>query len=278
MSIEIKLAQEIGFCFGVRQAINTAKKQARQQSIYTLGALVHNDGVVNELAILGVKPVTKLADIEGGAVAVTAHGAPPEVIDQVKARGLELVDLTCPIVRVAQRTCHRLAHQGFQVIIFGDEGHSEVKGLLGWCTGRGFALLEQRMPPGALFKKLGIVSQTTQNRGAFLSFTHSFVTDNLGWKELQVVDTTCEFVQRRQAEATQLAQEVDVMLVIGSKTSANTKNLASLCSRYCIIHHVENGAELERLGKLNGRIGVCAGTSTPISAVNEVVAAIKNMV
>jgi 4-hydroxy-3-methylbut-2-enyl diphosphate reductase len=269
----IKLAQEIGFCFGVRQAIEKAKQLSRGQFVHTLGALVHNDQVINKLVALGVKPVTKLADIERGVVAITAHGAPPEVIGQIKDKGLELVDLTCPIVRHAQETCGRMVDKGYEVIIFGDKYHAEVKGLLGYCHGKGIATLNWGLHFDEV-EKLAIVSQTTQNRSSFLGFAGS-IQGKTGLQEILIFDTTCEFVQRRQAEAIQMAREVDVMLVIGSKTSANTKNLASLCSQYCATRHIEDETDLRRLGELSGRIGICAGTSTPYGAVIEVVKALE---
>lgn len=272
MGVNIKLAHELGFCFGVKQAIDRAKEQADDRTIYTLGSLVHNEKVVHDLSLLGIKPVKDLAQCSG-VVAITAHGAAPEIFEEAAERQLEVIDLTCPIVKKAQRICNTLVNRGFRVVIFGDATHNEVKGLLGWCEGKGIALLKSRTITAA--KRLAIVSQTTQNRKSFFSFAKNFLNDDTGWSELEVVDTTCQFVHRRQVEAEQIAQEVDIMLVIGSRASANTVNLANLCKRYCLTHHIEGVNDLQGLGTLEGHIGVCAGTSTPLETIMEVVKEIE---
>ena len=274
--MEIKKAEEIGFCSGVRRAIKLLEEFAlKRGGEETLGAVVHNQQVVDSLSSLGIKVVENLDQLRGNVVAIPAHGASPQVIEELQARGLEIIDTTCPIVRKTQMTAKELASSGFEIVIFGDAEHPEVKGILSWAGGRGIATLDAETvskfskPP----RRLGVLSQTTQSPAQFVHFVNSLVTSSLPRSaELRIINTICHTTRRRQEAALKLARKVNLMIVIGGRDSANTRHLAEICSSTgAETHHVETAKEIEA-GWLKGKhwIGVTAGTSTPDQIIEEV--------
>lgn len=278
--MEIVRAKEMGFCPGVRRAIEMVEKATRQGNhVYSLGALVHNRQVVARLADRGVTVIRSLSEVGGGLVAITSHGAAPQVIEEIKSRGLDTIDTTCPFVRKAQMAARRLAEAGFKVVIFGDAAHPEIQGVLGWVGERVLATLDASTL-GKLPRRVGVLSQTTQSQIEFAGFVNQVVRLGLAdVSELRVVNTICDSTQRRQAAAVELARQVDVMVVVGGYDSANTRRLAEV-SASCRVttHHVETAAELEPAwfaGK--GRIGVTAGASTPDEIIEEVIAKLKEI-
>ena len=281
--MQIEQAREIGFCFGVKRAIAMLEGAARKYgSVETLGAVVHNQTVVERLAALGVAVAESLEHLQGNVVAISSHGVAPEVVREIKRRGLFLVDTTCPRVRSAQRAARKLAGAGFDVIIFGDAEHPEVKGVLGWMGERGMAILDERVLAqwGQLPRRLGVVSQTTQNPTHFASFVGRLVELILpNTLELRVVNTICDATGKRQAAALELAQRCDLMLVIGGRFSANTRHLAETCATAGVeTHLIESAPEIEEAW-LRGRqhIGITAGASTPAEAVEEVILTLKHI-
>lgn len=274
---QIEKAREMGFCFGVKRAIAMLEKAAREYgSVETLGAVVHNQMVVERLAKLGIKVAESLDHLQGKVVAISSHGVAPQVLEEIRARRLQLVDTTCPRVRSAQRAARRLAEAGFDVIIFGDAQHPEVKGVLGWTGGRGMATLDEQALAqcNPLPRRLGIVSQTTQNPAHFARFAGRLIELALPQAvELRLVNTICDATGKRQAAALELAQRCGLMLVIGGHASANTRHLAETCSTVGVeTHLIEEASEIE-VSWLQGRshIGIAAGASTPAGAVEEVV-------
>lgn len=275
--MEIEMASEMGFCFGVRRAIELVEKASRERGrLQTLGALVHNRQVVDGLARCGVGMVSSLEEIEGNAVAITSHGAAPDVVEQAKARGLEVIDATCPFVRKAQVVARRLGRAGFWVLVYGDAGHPEVRGVLGWAGDRASASLEVPHLDG-MPRRLGILCQTTQSPAHFAEFVSGIISQNLGkLSEVRVFNTICDATRRHQAAALDLTGRVDLILVVGGRDSANTKRLAAICSeRGVTTHLVETAAEIKPAW-LRGhrRIGITAGASTPDEVVHEVVLAL----
>ena len=270
----VEKARELGFCFGVRRAIQVMEKASRRLgALNTLGPVVHNQRVVERLEALGVRAVAGV-DAASGVMALPSHGAPPQVVAGLKGRGVEVVDATCPIVRRAQKAAHELADAGFKVVIFGDAQHPEVRGVLGWAGEGAVATLEaasvhfRRWP-----KKLGILSQTTQNAESFSHFVSQLVHQALEKAtEVRVVNTICQATRERQQAALELARRSDLMLVVGSFTSSNTRQLSHLCAQVAETHQVEGSQDIEP-GWLEGkqRVGVTAGASTPDEVVAEVV-------
>lgn len=275
--MEIERASEMGFCFGVRRAIQLVERAVRERgTLQTLGALVHNRQVVDRLAQDGVGVAERLDDVRGGIVAIASHGVGPEVMAEVRARGLEVVDATCPFVRKAQVAARKLAKEGFWVLVFGDATHPEVRGVLGWAGEKAGASLSP-LQFNSLPRRLGILCQTTQNQQRFAEFVAGVVCQRLGTlSELRVVNTICDATSKHQAAALELAERVDLMLVVGGQDSANTKRLARICADTGITtYHIETAAEIDR-SWLRGhrRVGITAGASTPDEVIDEVMQAL----
>ena len=280
--MEIEKAPELGLCSGVRRAISLLKKAANKYGeIETLGPVAHNHLLVEALANAGIKPVNHLDEVQGKVLAITTHGTSPFVLSEIKARHIHIVDTTCPIVRKAQNTASELAETGFNVIIFGENGHSEVEGLLGWASGRGIAALdiEQIHLPKKSPYHLGVLSQTTQTTSAFIEFTGQLLsTVGSKIKKMCVVNTLCRVTQRQQEAAMELAHKSQLMLVIGGKNSANSKRLAEICSTMVETHLVETADEVNSSWFADKyRIGITAGTSTPDETINDVVTKLKSL-
>ncbi len=280
--MKIEKARELGLCFGVRRAIKLLKGAANKYGrIETLGPIAHNHQLVEELAKIGVKPVNHLDQVQDEILAITTHGTSPMLLSEIKARHIRVIDTTCPIVRKAQNATKELAELGFDVIIFGEAEHSEVKGLLGWAGGGGIAALDVKQidVPGKLPHRLGIISQTTQTRFAFIEFARQLI-GMLGskTKEMRIVNTLCQVTQRHQEAAMRLAKKSQLMIVIGGYNSANTKRLVEACSPIVETYLIETADEVNDswlAGK--HRIGITAGASTPDEAIEELVAKLKSL-
>jgi 4-hydroxy-3-methylbut-2-enyl diphosphate reductase len=274
--IRIEKAKETGFCFGVRRALKILEEATEKYGeMETLGPVVHNQRVVDDLSQLGVKAVTSSDQISGSIAVIPSHGLPPQVAEELKAGRLRVIDTTCPNVRKAQKAARELSEAGFFVVIFGDPNHPEVKGILGWAGGKGIAIPNSQAISelGQLPRRLGLLSQTTRNPNQFAQFIDSFVTCYLPLiQELRIVNTLCNITKKRQAEAVNLAKKVDVMIVVGGRNSANAHCLAEVCSfTGTETHHIEKASEVER-GWLGGKtsVGVTTGTSIPDQVTDEV--------
>lgn len=281
--MKIERAAEIGFCYGVRRAIDILEKalKERGRGVETLGAVVHNQQVLDRLAEEGITVVNSLDDVKCNTVAISSHGAAPELIEEMNSRKLEVLDTTCPFVHRAQIVAKRLAESGFYVVIYGDANHREVKGLLGWAGGKGVASFDdkfigsmERIP-----RRIGVLSQTTQITAEFVRFIKglidvAFTRDS----ELRIIDTICHDIRKRQEYAMQLARKVDLMLVIGGRSSANTRHLADLCSIVVETHQIETVDDIQMHwleGKMN--IGVTSGASTSEETINEIVGKLEGL-
>jgi 4-hydroxy-3-methylbut-2-enyl diphosphate reductase len=278
--MEIEKAGDLGFCFGVRRAIKLLEEAAQEQGpLQTLGPIVHNQQVVEELKTKGIRVASGLHNIDSEIVAIASHGATPQVIDMLNSRGLKVIDATCPLVQRAQRAARRLAAAGFYVLVFGDSAHTEVQGILGWAGDNALATLE--LPKLEMLpRRVGILSQTTQNPSHFARFLQQFIASGMAsLSELRIINTICEVTTRRQQAALELARRVDLMLVIGGRHSANTRHLAESCVAAGVeTHHVETVAELDPAWLANRhRIGVTAGASTPDQVIDEVIARLEEM-
>lgn len=272
----------MGFCFGVKRAVELVERTATQKGqVSALGALVHNQQVVQRLEALGAKVVHSLDEVQGSAVVIATHGVPYRVIEEAKQRGLTVVDATCPYVRLIQQKARRLVEAGFQVILFGDQGHTEVEGIVGWTDGKAYVVAsveDLHMLPRA--KKIGIVAQTTQSIKAFQDVVRRVVDDRLtNAAELVVHNTICNATSARQSAAVKLARQVRVMIVVGGRNSANTRRLAELCQQAgAATYHVETPGEL-RASWFEGCdvVGVTAGASTPDWVIQDVVHALQSL-
>ncbi len=278
--MKIEKTREIGFCFGVKRAIDILEKVARERGgVETLGAVVHNQQVLQRLAEIGVRVVQGVDDIRGDAVAISSHGVSPQIEEEIQARHIDLINTTCPFVHRLQTAARRLAENGFFVIIYGDADHTEVRGVLGWADGRGLATLDEKSIAklDSLPRRLGVLSQTTQIPAHFTQFVKRLI-DSAFTKdsELRIIDTICHDIRKRQAAALELANRVDLMLVIGGHSSANTNRLSKLCSTATETYLVETAEEI-RPSWFQGKhhIGITSGASTPEQTIDEVLARLE---
>lgn len=272
----IVMAKILGFCGGVRRAVGMIETElAEHGPFYTLGAIVHNARVVDDLARKGARIVEGLDEVpDGGTVAITAHGAGEEIHDEIARRGLRLVDTTCPIVRKAQETVARLVEDGFSVVLYGEAQHPEVRGILSWTRGRGIATQSFEVEIQSGSGGIAVISQTTGNPDRFTEFSESIVKRFTGRvPEIRIIDTTCPETGRRYQAAQALAKTVDVLFAVGSRTSANTRKLVETCRETGVpTHHIELADEIEdKWFKGRDRVGVTAGASTPDAVIEEVV-------
>ena len=281
----IKLAKYAGFCYGVKRAVETAiklKKENPDKNIYILGELIHNTDVINELETMGIKTIYEIPQHGDGICIVRSHGAAPEIFEQIKSAGFELVDLTCPDVKKVQQRAVELAKNDYFVVIVGKPNHPEVMAIKANADLYSDKVvvattIEELAPYETAIKfhrKVGVVVQTTQMVSS-LNLIVNYL--NTIAKEVLIYNTICQSTAMRQKEAKELAKEVDVMIVVGSKKSANTSHLAEILKDYTKTIHIENDTELNNKLLLKGvkSIGITAGASTPQSIIDKVILKIK---
>jgi 4-hydroxy-3-methylbut-2-enyl diphosphate reductase len=279
--MQILVAEHSGFCEGVERAFRLALETAQAgQPVFMLGNLVHNRQVVDKLKAAGARSVAGLAEIPAGSrgtLLISAHGVSPEIYDEVRAKDLKVIDTTCPWVKRAQNLADKMAGEGCLVVIVGDKGHAEVKGLVGWSRGSGKVVQTAAdidrlsLPAGQC---VGLIAQTTQAEEHFQELAAALKRRVPG---VEVHDTICGATHKRQSAAVTTARQVGLMLVIGDRMSANTKRLAELCAATGTeTHQIETAADLDRdwfRGK--NKVGVTGGASTPEWVIGEVFAALR---
>lgn len=285
-SRNIKLAKFAGFCYGVKRAVETVKKLKADnpdKNIYILGELIHNTQVIQELDEMGIKTIEELPQKGDGICVIRSHGASPEVFDNIKNAGFEIVDLTCLDVKKVQQQAIELAKEGYFLVIVGKSEHPEVVAIKAnaelWSDNVVVAStpekLEEYRESIKKHKKIGVVVQTTQRVDNLKSIVDYLIPIS---KELHIANTICSSTSMRQKEAKELAQESDLMIVVGSKKSANTTHLAEILKDSCKTIHIEKDSELMNYKELieNAQdIGITAGASTPQSVIEKVVNEIK---
>ncbi len=270
--MEIILASNAGFCFGVKRAIDMAiNANSPDMPIYTLGPLIHNNNVVDKLDSLGIKKINDLQDIRTGKIIVRSHGVGPSYFNKIKDKGLELVDATCPFVKRSQNIAKELILLGYQVIVAGDEKHPEIQAIMEWTGNK--ALVVANSTEAALlpnYPKLAIIAQTTLDLETFEKVVEVLKSKT---EDLKINNTICKATRVRQESAFEIAKGVDLMIVIGSYTSANTNKLVGICQRAgSPTYQIEHAGELDPLWFNNAkRVGVTAGASTPDWIIEEVI-------
>jgi small subunit ribosomal protein S1 len=275
--MEIFLADKAGFCFGVKRAINTAFANAGKGNVYCLGPLIHNPQEVDRLLAAGVRTVEDFSSlIPGDYLIIRSHGVPPLVLAQARERGLKIIDLTCPFVSKAQRDAELLQKEGYQVVVIGEKQHPEVQSILGHAGDDAVVVETADDVEGMTFHhRLGVVAQTTQSYSNFSEIVLKLLSLS---KELKVFNTICHSTKERQNAARVLAGQVDVMLVVGGRNSANTTRLVSVCRQEGKpTYHIEVADEI-RPEWLKGasKVGVTAGASTPDWVVEGVMNKLKS--
>ncbi len=270
--MKVILAKHHGFCYGVKRAVKIAQDSVSLEGkAYTLGPIIHNPQMVEKLANEGVGMVHSLDDIRQGTVIVRSHGVGPKVYEQAEEKGLTLVDATCPHVKKAQMAAYELSEAGYQVIIVGEKSHPEVKSIFEWSKNRAIIIEhEAELNDIVFFNKVGVVAQTTFSGEEFQKIVNSLIERV---ENVKVERTICNATEKRQEAAMELANQVDMMIVIGGKNSANTTRLAELClKKNKHTYHIETVNEINDnwFNKGINTIGITAGASTPDWLIEEV--------
>ena len=277
--MNLVVASPTGLCFGVRRAIDQLERALEEHgTVYSLGSPIHNPQEVERLAVLGLHVVESASDVPEGSVAfVRAHGVAPAELNELERRCSVVVDGTCGHVRAAQQRAESLSREGYKVVIFGDSNHPEVRGILGYVDGEALVLAgEDEIDTRAKFGRLGVLSQTTQQEASFASIVARLV---LLTGEIKVYNTICRATIERQESIRRLATQVDGIVVIGGRNSANTRKLAQIAESLGVSTlWIEHAGELEG-SWLQGKrsIGVAAGGSTPDWLINEVTGKLQRL-
>ncbi|MFQ6008446.1 MAG: 4-hydroxy-3-methylbut-2-enyl diphosphate reductase [Candidatus Zixiibacteriota bacterium] len=275
---KILIAQHYGFCMGVKRAIRIAEETARQHSdkVTIFNEIVHNEAVVDKFRRGGVDQVSSVDNVDRGTLIISAHGVSPDVIATAQAKGLEVVDATCPLVSRIYTIIEKVVRNGYHVIHFGDRNHDETKGIVGHAP-ENITVASNREELIALPKwprrKLGLTVQTTAHMAEFAEIEK---LARKKWPHIEIFNTVCNATTKRQSAIMDLAPQVDMVLVVGSITSANSKRLARISEAICgkgIL--IGSSADIdenwfdEDCGVQN--VGISAGASTPDFLVEEVI-------
>lgn len=278
--MKVVKAKHAGACYGVQRALDMANSAAFDgRPVVTLGPLIHNPQVVSELAARGVGVVDDASQVTQGAVIVRSHGVAPEVKEGIEARGLELIDATCPHVARAQKAAAQLAAEGRCVVVVGEAGHPEVEGLTAYARRAGAQVRVVACAaelPQSVGDPVGVVVQTTQMRERLDEVVGELTRRGMDPK---VRDTICFATLQRQEAAAELASQVDAIVVIGGRNSSNTTRLADICRASCErTYHVEGAGELDPTWFQGcDAVGVTAGASTPESQIDDVMAFLEGL-
>ena len=262
--MEIRKARVQGFCFGVAITVKKAEEAiAQRDDVTTLGNVVHNPQMVASLAERGLRNAQSIDEVDSGALFVRAHGLPVDVFEKAKTKGLEVIDATCPMVTKIHVQAERLRADGYKIAVVGDPHHPEVKGTLSHVPGAWCIETVEDVATLPRASKVGVVVQSTYSRERFTDIVRAM---SLKYYEVRAVNTICTDTNNRQSESLRLAKEVDMMVVVGGKTSANTKHLAELAENAGCAHayHIEGPEEL-RAEWFDGIkvAGLMSGASTP---------------
>lgn len=274
--MQIELAKDYGFCFGVKRAIKKAEKIGNAA---TIGELIHNNEEISRLAKdFNVKTLRGIDELKDEKKAIIrTHGITKGDLAALRTRDIEVFDATCPFVTKPQNICEKMSAEGYDVVIFGDENHPEVKGVRSYVSTRAFVVMDISQLDGIVLPaKLAVVSQTTKKPEAFAVLV-GFLVQRC--KEVRVFNTICDATFKNQAAVEALARKSDVMIIVGGKNSSNTKQLHLIAKAHCADSFlVENETELEKSwfsGK--NHCGISAGASTPKWLIDKVVARIREI-
>ncbi len=277
--MRVKIAKTAGFCWGVRRTVDKVMEVADHAGgpVVTLGPIIHNPQAVARMRDKGVLTVERVSEVgDGTTVVVRTHGAVKPELDTARERGLEVVDGTCPYVRYPQAMAQRLSREGYHVVIVGDANHAEVKGVVSSAEGPCTVVKPGGPIPEIPHKKVAIIAQTTCIGADFERIVGALA---LRHKEVRAVNTICGDTEERQEDARQLARQVDAVVVVGGKNSANTRHLAEICRAIQPrTWHVETEDELEPSWFQGCRVvGISAGASTPDWVVEGVAARLSTL-
>ena len=281
--MEVKVAKTAGFCFGVQRAVDKVYELIGScpDRLFTLGPIIHNEEVVNDLEKKGVR-VASEDDLrtlpEGSTVVIRSHGVGKEVYDHLEEYGLSYVDVTCPFVLKIHRIVEKESRAGAHIVIIGDPDHPEVVGICGWCMGPYTVIRTEQDALDFVFpidKNICIVSQTTFNYNKFKDLVEILCKkryDNNVLNILNILNTICNATEERQREAKSIAGEVDTMLVVGGRHSSNTQKLFEICKKECEnTYYIQTPVDLDSdMFQCSSYVGITAGASTPKKIIEEV--------
>jgi 4-hydroxy-3-methylbut-2-enyl diphosphate reductase len=276
--MRILRAAHLGMCFGVRDAIDLALEHADVGPLTILGDLVHNPTVLEALDAKGIAVAQDVADVRTPTLMVSAHGTSERALARTRALGFNVVEATCPLVHVAHRAVAALARDGYHVVIVGHRAHVEVRVLTGDLDRFDVVLEEDDVFALDAHPKIGVAAQTTQP----LEKVHrvvALIRQRFPQSEVRFIDTVCKPTKQRQSSAIEMASQADVVIVVGGRSSNNTRELVATCSRYCAsVYHVQTDADVrpEWLETANV-VGLTAGTSTPDEMIDCVEARIREI-
>ncbi len=276
----IRVAKTAGFCFGVARAVDRAYECANEtgKRYFTLGPIIHNAQVVNDLALKGVGVVQSIEELpQGATVIIRTHGVSESVYQELEDKQIPYLDLTCPFVKKIHKIVNEHYHDGRQIVIIGDKTHPEVIGINGWCENSAVIIDEYEQVDAVTQcqKPVCVVAQTTFNQNIFkkiIIFLKKTCQNPI------IFDTICNATEERQAESRTLAEEMDVMLVLGGQNSSNTQKLYQICKDVCPEAYCAES--IDALGDLqrfrNKRVGITAGASTPAVIIKEAINKMEN--
>ena len=272
---EVILARSAGFCFGGHRAVDTVYERTGMENVYTYGPIIHNDEVVKDLESKGVKAISDVAQLDGNdnaTVIIRSHGVSKNVYESIKTKNYEVVDATCPFVLKIHRIVEQESKAGKQIVIIGNEKHPEVEGIKGWSVSPVYIVDSIEKAQNLELdraKEVVVVSQTTFNYNKFQELVEII---NKKSYNITIKNTICNATEERQTEARDIARKVSAMIVIGDKSSSNTRKLYEICKGEC-----EDTFYIQTLRDLNlndlrfiDSIGITAGASTPNNIIEEV--------
>ncbi len=278
--MKIRKAVHAGYCWGVERALDIVTDTASAhpgETVRTLGPIIHNPHVVQSLEDKGVQSVNGLDEMESGTVIIRTHGVPPETYEQAAAKGLNVVDATCPLVTLVQNKAKQLVQEGYHLVIFGNPRHPEVIGTIGHAGGKATVIEHPEDVKNVhLPKRIGVVVQTTQETELLAALLAELAPR---CKEVKIFNTICNPTIERQEAARELARDVQVVIVVGGKNSSNTRHLAEVCREEgATAYHIEDATELDpQWVRGCENIGVTAGASTPGWLMDQVIERLEGL-
>ena len=271
-------AAHLGMCFGVRDAITLALEHADAGPLTILGDLVHNPSVLDALDARGIAVAHDVADVTTSTLMVTAHGASERSLARTRALGLTVVEATCPLVRVAHRAVAALARDGYHVVVVGQRDHVEVRGLTGDLDCFDVVLGDDDVLALDEHPRIGVAAQTTQPLEK-VRHVVALIRRRFPHSDVRFVDTVCKPTKQRQSAAIEMARQADVVIVVGGRSSNNTRELVKTCARHCArVHHVETDDDIQSEWVEGADVvGLTAGTSTPDEVIDRVEARLREI-
>ncbi len=269
--MKVCLAEDYGFCFGVKRAVDGILKALESDEVVTDGDVVHNERVMDHLKAYGLKVVKDLKgeNFSDAVFAVRAHGIPQKKYEEISKRFKKILDLTCPIVKNLFEIAKKLEDEGYELVVFGKDGHAEMEALKGYV--RKVRVVREAFSLEENVKRVAVVSQTTSSWKDFSEFLKKLVEKNFNVKEWKFVNTICRVTVLREGEAERLGKLCDLVVVIGGKHSANTEKLYSIANNYTKTLWISSPDELNSMDLSGYRcVGILSGTSTPKEDVDRV--------